>query len=140
MALRSLGKLTYMPTCARRSRGVFASVTRLGWLPTTRCFSSSGALRPKLLRFPSVTALTGTRSWGQLRAYSTTGKPLTHYDVLRITPPSNPSEIKQAYFRRVKECHPDIHGDSKTAEFQRLTAAYTVRAPPRSCGDMPCSS
>lgn len=50
----------------------------------------------------------------------------THYDVLNITPPSNQSEIKKAYLRGAKDCHPDRHGDSRTQQFQRLTAAYTV--------------
>eukprot|EP00392_Amoebophrya_sp_AT5.2_P013088 g13199.t1 len=45
---------------------------------------------------------------------------------LGIEPPSNPGEIKRAYFAKAKECHPDIHGDAKTKEFQELSAAYAV--------------
>lgn len=51
---------------------------------------------------------------------------ITHYERLGITPPSNAKEIKLAYFKKAKGCHPDIHGESKTKEFQELSAAYAV--------------
>ena len=39
---------------------------------------------------------------------------ITHYERLKIKPPSNEKEIKLAYFQRAKESHPDLHkGDEK---------------------------
>lgn len=55
---------------------------------------------------------------------------MTHYERLGISPPSEPKEIKMAYFKKAKECHPDIHGSSKTQEFQALSAAYSVLSNP----------
>lgn len=51
---------------------------------------------------------------------------ITHYERLRIDPPSNAKEIKLAYFKRAKECHPDLHGDAKKREFQELSQSYQV--------------
>ncbi|CAD7932458.1 unnamed protein product [Amoebophrya sp. A25] len=56
---------------------------------------------------------------------------LTHYQRLGIDPPSNPQEIKKAYFDKARKCHPDIHGESKTKEFQELSAAYSVLSDPQ---------
>jgi len=50
----------------------------------------------------------------------------THYARLGICPPSNAKEIKLAYLKQAKECHPDIHGAQKTSEFQGLSEAFSV--------------
>jgi len=50
----------------------------------------------------------------------------SHYDTLGVDPDCSPKDIRKGYLRKVKSCHPDLHGDRKTAEFQRLTHAYTV--------------
>jgi len=55
---------------------------------------------------------------------------ITHYERLGITPPSNEKEIKLAYFKRAKECHPDLHGDDKKLEFQELSQSYQVLSDP----------
>jgi hypothetical protein len=57
---------------------------------------------------------------------------LTHYERLGIRPPSHTKEIKLAYLERAKACHPDIHGEGKTAEFHELTNAYQVLSDPQS--------
>ena len=54
-----------------------------------------------------------------------------HYERLGITPPSTSKEIKMAYLKSAKECHPDLHGAGKTAEFQALTEAYSVLSDPQ---------
>ena len=38
----------------------------------------------------------------------------------------SPKEIRAGYLQKAKTCHPDLHGDSKNAEFQQLTHAYSV--------------
>lgn len=55
---------------------------------------------------------------------------ITHYERLGITPPSNEKDIKLAYFKRAKECHPDLHGDKKKREFQELSQSYQVLSDP----------
>ena len=75
-------------------------------------------------------ALQPSASWTPLRALtSVAGK--SHYERLGIMPPSTPKEIKTAYLKRAKECHPDLHGAGKTAEFQALTGAYAVLSDPQ---------
>lgn len=44
------------------------------------------------------------------------------FDILRIDPDADESEIDRAYRRRVKESHPDHGGTAR--EFQRVRAAY----------------
>merc|ERR1712039_774439 len=118
----------------RRYIGSFAD-------PTWRCGTSSSRSsafslgtqhRSAAMSVAATRLFSGVRSFassgqqaGKTNAKQASNKP-THYDILNIQPPSNPKEIKQAYLRRAKDCHPDIHGESRTAEFQRLTAAYTV--------------
>jgi hypothetical protein len=50
----------------------------------------------------------------------------THYELLGVPPTSSAREIRAAYLRRAKDCHPDLHGGETTAEFQKLTHAYAV--------------
>ncbi len=47
------------------------------------------------------------------------------YDILGISETASTSEIKKAYYRKAKECHPDLpNGD--TALFQKVGKAYEV--------------
>ena len=36
-----------------------------------------------------------------------------------------------AYFKRAKECHPDLHGDARRDEFQKLSEAYSILSDPQ---------
>lgn len=50
------------------------------------------------------------------------------YEVLGVAPSASPEEIKKAYRRRARECHPDAGGDEE--EFKRVTHAHQVLSDP----------
>lgn len=51
-----------------------------------------------------------------------------YYEVLEVSRTATEEEIKVAYRRKAKECHPDLHPDDKTAEirFKEVNEAYEV--------------
>ncbi|HIT69513.1 MAG TPA: molecular chaperone DnaJ [Candidatus Aphodomonas merdavium] len=51
-----------------------------------------------------------------------------YYDVLGVSKGAGEAEIKSAYRKKAKECHPDLHPDDKEAEarFKELNEAYEV--------------
>ena len=51
-----------------------------------------------------------------------------YYEVLGVSKTASDSEIKSAYRKKAKECHPDLHPDDKTAEerFKELNEANEV--------------
>ena len=57
---------------------------------------------------------------------------LTHYDIIGVSKACSFTELKKAYFKRAKECHPDrFGGDSlKEAEFKRLVHSFDVLSDP----------
>jgi curved DNA-binding protein CbpA len=54
------------------------------------------------------------------------------YTVLGLDPSAGPAEIKRAYRRRARDCHPDRHGDTPElrAQFLRIGEAYKVLSNP----------
>jgi len=54
------------------------------------------------------------------------------YDLLQVSTGATASEIKKAYYKQAKLCHPDKHaGDAEaTAKFQKLSMAYQVLSDP----------
>jgi len=55
-----------------------------------------------------------------------------YYDLLKISPSAPPSEVKKAYYREAKQCHPDKNpGDMEAkVKFQKLADAYQVLSSP----------
>ena len=53
---------------------------------------------------------------------------MSYYDVLGVSVDCNFKELKRAYFKKAKECHPDRHSNSplKTEEFKNLVEAFDV--------------
>ena len=54
--------------------------------------------------------------------------PETYYEILGVSQDADFSELKKAYYRCAKRCHPDLYGNSegKKAEFQALVHAFDV--------------
>ena len=55
------------------------------------------------------------------------------YEVLGVSPQATDDEIKKAYRRLARECHPDANPDDPQAaeRFKEISAAYETRARPR---------
>lgn len=55
-----------------------------------------------------------------------------HYKVLGVETDSDFASIKKAYYKRVKECHPDLFGGSKSKEeeFKFIVLAFDVLSDP----------
>ena len=71
--------------------------------------------------------------WGPVRTLTRgASNSMNHYERLGIRPPSDPKEIKVAYLKKAKECHPDIHGEASTQDFQKLSHAFSVLSDPKS--------
>ena len=56
------------------------------------------------------------------------------YDVLGVSRTAGFDLLKKAYYRRAKECHPDLHpGDpAKEEEFKQVVAAFDILSDPHS--------
>ena len=48
------------------------------------------------------------------------------YDLFGLSPDATSAQIKRAYYKRARECHPDKHPNDaeKEAEFKQLSQAY----------------
>src|SRR5712691_2412440 len=57
----------------------------------------------------------------------------THYDVLGVSWKANDDEIRAAFRRSVKACHPDLHAGDRNAERQlrEVLAAYEILRRPQ---------
>ncbi len=55
------------------------------------------------------------------------------YDLLGVSPDATQEEIKRAYRRKARECHPDVNpGDPEAEErFKRITKAYEILSDPQ---------
>ena len=59
------------------------------------------------------------------------------YDILGVPRGAGFDELKRAYYRRAKECHPDRHGGDagKEEEFKQLVNAFDILSDPRRRGE-----
>jgi len=57
---------------------------------------------------------------------------MTHYEVLGIPADSEFKAIKKAYYKRAKECHPDLHANrkDKEEEFKLVVEAFNCLSDP----------
>ena len=57
---------------------------------------------------------------------------MKHYDTLGVGQDVSQGEIRQAFWKKAKDCHPDHHPDnpSKEAAFKEISVAYAVLSNP----------
>ena len=57
----------------------------------------------------------------------------SHYEILRVSIDCSFKELKKAYFKRAKECHPDRFANSKEKEreFKQLVHAFDILSDPQ---------
>ncbi len=57
---------------------------------------------------------------------------MNHYEMLGVAADCEFSALKKAYYRRARECHPDLFGNSpdKTEEFKSLVEAFVTLSDP----------
>jgi len=48
------------------------------------------------------------------------------YDTLKVNKDASEDEIKKAYYKKAKECHPDKNNGKKSKEFINLSFAYSI--------------
>src|SRR5258705_678250 len=87
-------------------------------------------------RYPSPTTPARNRSASGFPERSTLAgssmPSVNYYDILGMGRKAGPAEIKRAYKRLARKCHPDLNPGNRSAEeqFKRITAAYEVLSDP----------
>jgi len=62
---------------------------------------------------------------------SRAGPPPSHYQTLGVDPAASQAEVKRAYLREAKKCHPDLNSaPDATLRFKELARAYQVLSDP----------
>jgi len=114
----------------RRSilHSTFSNTFTRSYFPHKYDANVRSSLNSSSFQFPSYCTSYPDFFQSQSRSLFTTSRPLlkTHYERLGVSSTATAKEIKQAYFKLAKDCHPDLHGDKNTKEFQELSAAYSV--------------
>jgi len=64
---------------------------------------------------------------GQVEALET-----EYYDLLGVRPNATPADIKKAYYKEARQCHPDKNPDDEeaTERFQKLSSVYQILSDP----------
>mmetsp|Transcript_65354 Transcript_65354/g.117653 ORF Transcript_65354/g.117653 Transcript_65354/m.117653 type:complete len:712 (+) Transcript_65354:79-2214(+) len=63
---------------------------------------------------------------------ATTVADTEYYDLLKVQPGASASEIKKAYYKEARQCHPDknLGDEAATEKFQKLSTVYQVLSDP----------
>ena len=74
--------------------------------------------------------------WAHVCQFSRTcfvSKEISFYDELGVHPGASSREIKAAFYRKSKDCHPDMNQDNPEAlaQFQTISEAYNTLSNPR---------
>eukprot|EP00930_Biecheleria_cincta_P055066 TRINITY_DN41439_c0_g1_i1.p1 TRINITY_DN41439_c0_g1~~TRINITY_DN41439_c0_g1_i1.p1 ORF type:complete len:561 (+),score=117.04 TRINITY_DN41439_c0_g1_i1:21-1703(+) len=130
------------------STGVFQAVRGLYATPRAICMASRGWhwdsetaewTEPKVYSLPEEAAefLAEEANDGVRHPAASGSSPSKrvvdtyYYDQLEVTPTATAAEIRKAYFRRSKQCHPDKTSDDGAKErFQVISEAYQVLSDP----------
>jgi len=64
---------------------------------------------------------------------SPVSRPVSYYDDLGVHPGASAKEIKVAFYKLSKDCHPDMNKDNPTAlaQFQTISEAYNTLSNPK---------
>jgi tetratricopeptide (TPR) repeat protein len=71
--------------------------------------------------------------WGTSATVLPMSQPPDYYSILQVAPEATQSEIKRAFRRLVRQCHPDLNPQdpAAAARFQQISQAYSVLSDPQ---------